>query len=104
MPSLLFGALGPTAVVANFADLTRDRLWSTMAVLSPLVAMDFDAVDMARHLASEEFQGRYYAFSSNLPDSSIIRKEIETVAPDLSFELINLNPSLSVVPKVAFNA
>ncbi|MEM7643604.1 MAG: hypothetical protein AAF366_13890 [Pseudomonadota bacterium] len=104
LPSLLFGALGTAAVVADFADLTRDRLWSTMAVLSPLVATEFDAVEMAGHLAVEDFKGRYYAFSSNLPDGSIVREEVSAVAPDLSFELINLSPNLSVVPNVALRS
>ncbi|MEM8823756.1 MAG: hypothetical protein AAGF30_09125 [Pseudomonadota bacterium] len=104
LPSVLFGALGSTAVMAKFTDLSRDRLWSAVAVMSPLVALDFDAVDMAKRLAGEHFQGRYYAVAVDVPDTALIQREIAAVAPDLSFQVIDISPTPSVVPDTGVRA
>ncbi|MEM7490032.1 MAG: hypothetical protein AAF390_13010, partial [Pseudomonadota bacterium] len=95
---MLFGALGRSAAVAGFADLTRDRLWSVMVVLSPLITLEFDAVEMAAHLDELDFHGRYYAYGGAVPNADLIRQEVAAVAPDISFEIITINDVLSVVP------
>ncbi|WP_341366074.1 hypothetical protein [Yoonia sp. BS5-3] len=57
-------------------------------ILSPLVADDFDAVDVAAKLRDLQFDGKYRAISDVLPDADLIRKEIRAFAPQLDFDLL----------------
>ncbi len=57
-------------------------------ILSPLVADDFDAVDVAVKLIELRFQGRYRAISDDLPDADLIRQEVRNFAPQLDFDLL----------------
>lgn len=57
-------------------------------ILSPLVADDFDAVDVAAKLIELQFTGKYRAISDTLPDADLIRKEIRSFAPQLDFDLL----------------
>lgn len=57
-------------------------------ILSPLVADEFDAVDIAAKLISYRFEGRYRAIADDVPDASLIRREVRQFAPDLDFDLL----------------
>ncbi|WP_342075794.1 hypothetical protein [Yoonia sp. SS1-5] len=57
-------------------------------VLSPLVADDFDAVDVAMKLIELRFSGRYRAIADDLPDAELIRREVKSLAPQLDFDLL----------------
>lgn len=59
-------------------------------VLSPLIANNFDAVDVAMRLVDLQFQGKYRAIASDLPDASMICKEIRSFAAKLDFDLLLL--------------
>ena len=56
-------------VFVEIRDLTADIITQTRAaiILSPLVADDFDVVDVAERLISLGFQGRYRAIALSLP-------------------------------------
>lgn len=57
-------------------------------ILSPLVADDFDAVDVAAKLIELQYNGKYRAISDDLPDADLIRSEIRSFAPQLDFDLL----------------
>lgn len=57
-------------------------------ILSPLVADDFDAVDVAVKLIELRFRGRYRAIADDLPDADLIRQEVRMFAPQLDFDLL----------------
>ena len=57
-------------------------------ILSPLVADDFDAVDVAVKLIELRFRGRYRAIADDLPDADLIRNEVRNFAPQLDFDLL----------------
>lgn len=73
-------------------DLSADLVEETQPdiILSPLVADDFDAVDMAEKLVSLGFQGRYRAIAPRLPDAALILHEVRGLAPQLDFALLLL--------------
>lgn len=61
-------------------------------ILSPLLADDFDAVDVAAKLIELNFRGRYRAISDDLPNADIIRREVCNFAPQLDFDLLLMPP------------
>lgn len=74
------------------ADIVNEK--EPDIILSPLVADDFDAVDVAMKLIELRYQGRYRAIAEDLPDADLIRKEVQTFAPQLDFDLL-LMPRLA---------
>ena len=88
VPQRLFGALARSTVDVPYSTLAPSQMRGAMAVLSPVVAHDFDAVDLAGRLQEAGFRGRYIVYSEDVPDERIIRSEVEHVAPDLAFDII----------------
>ena len=88
IPQRLFGALADSTVGVPFSDLARPQIEMAMAVLSPVVAEDFDAVDLAQRLQRSGFRGRYIAYGDGIPDAGIVRGEVADAAPGLAFEII----------------
>lgn len=74
----------------DIGDLTKELVTQAAPdiILSPLVADDFDAVDVAEKLVSLGFGGRYRAISPNLPDARLIRDELRGFAPQLDFDIL----------------
>ncbi len=68
------------------ADFVNER--EPDIILSPLVADDFDAVDVAIKLIELRFKGRYRAIADDLPDAELIRSEVQAFAPQLDFDLL----------------
>jgi hypothetical protein len=68
------------------ADIVNEK--EPDIILSPLVAEDFDAVDVAVKLIELRFQGRYRAIADDLPDADLIRYEVQLFAPQLDFDLL----------------
>lgn len=68
------------------ADIVNEK--EPDIILSPLVADDFDAVDVAIKLIDLRFQGRYRAIADDLPDADLIRQEVQIFAPQLDFDLL----------------
>lgn len=71
-------------------QLTADLLDTQQAeiILSPLVASNFDAVDVVSKLIEFGFRGRYRAISESLPDSDIIKTEVQHFAPQIDFDIL----------------
>ena len=74
--------------------LTEDviRESDPVIVLSPLIADDFDAIQVAEKLVRIGFQGKYRAIADTLPQPEMIRKEVQAVAQGLDFDLLLVPP------------
>ncbi len=75
--------------LADLDAALLDRLRPDI-VLSALLGEDFDAMDVARRLATLGFQGRYRALTAALPAPGVVRAEVRAVAPGLDFDLFIL--------------
>lgn len=60
-------------------------------VLSPLLARNFDCVDLAQKLAQLGYRGPYRAIDIGLPDPRMIVREIRSLVPMLDFEVLRLS-------------
>lgn len=78
-------------------DLSADLVQETDPdiILSPLMADDFDAVDVAEKLVFLGFQGRYRAIAPRLPNAELILQEVRGLAPQLDFALLLLPEPVS---------
>lgn len=85
---------GGHIVLASFSDLSRpllERLRPKL-VLSPLLARDFDCIDLAQMLFALGFTGQYRVISNDLPDPGIVLAEIRTLCPGLDFGVLRAPP------------
>ena len=73
------------AVDAATLDQIRPNL-----VLSPVVAPQFDCLDLAVKLHACRFSGAYRAVARSMPDTNLIRREIMGLCPGLDFDIISL--------------
>ena len=77
----------------DFHELTPEMV-VTLAptlVVSPLLAMSFDCIDLAVLLQEAGFTGRYRAFSRPIPNPKLVRREIHDLCPDIDFDLMMLD-------------
>lgn len=65
-------------------DLLKPEL-----VVSPLLARDFDCVDLARRLYDLGYHGPYRALATGLPMPGIVRNEVRQACPGLDFDIID---------------
>ena len=63
------------------------RLCPTV-VLSPVLALRFDCIDLAQRLYALGFTGRYRAVSDELPDPEMVEREIKQLCPGLDFAIL----------------
>ena len=80
---------GRIAFVA-FGDLDGDLLTqlSPGIVLSPVLAHEFDCIDLSQLLHSMEFQGPYRAISQDIPKPDMVVREIRQLCPGLEFDIL----------------
>ena len=62
-------------------------------VVSPLVTPEFDCLDLAHTLSKLEYSGAYRAIAQNLPDPSIIVREVRSHFPHLNFQVVWMSES-----------
>lgn len=89
------GRVPPEIGGFHFADVsdiaaTFIRRLNPGVILSPLVARQFDALDIARKLGNMDFKGSYRVLTDNVPDTSLIIQEVSNIAPNLDFDVISL--------------
>ena len=84
-------------VFCNIAGLRSNLLHDLNPdiVLSPLIADDFDVIEVAIILRHLDFSGVYRVISTDIPKPTIILSEVKKVAPDLNFDLLVLPPELA---------
>ncbi|MGC9370138.1 MAG: hypothetical protein ACP5DX_11420 [Paracoccaceae bacterium] len=78
MESLPFILLHAALALAPWAD----------CVVSPLVAEQFDALDLARELDAAGYRGQYFIIAPPLPRPDLIRRELAAIAPQVEIELL----------------
>lgn len=76
----------------SLAELTEGIL-SQIApdiILSPLIADEFDAIDVAEVLARLQYQGCYRALASSPHNGRVIKDEVAAIAPALNFDILTI--------------
>ena len=63
------------------------RLCPTV-ILSPVLARNFDCIDLAQKLFSLGLTGRYRAVTDQLPDPEMVEREIRHLCPGLDFAIL----------------
>ena len=82
----------PGICFAEFHELDRDflEIHSPDTILSPVLCVSFDCLDLAMRLDELGFRGRYRAMSGQLPGPWLIRREIADICPELDFDIVDL--------------
>lgn len=82
-----------TVVFATPREITADLLSKCRPhlVLSQLVGIGFDCMDVGERLSQVGFTGRFRAVADKLPDPAVVRREIRGHFPDLDFDILVLS-------------
>lgn len=86
---------GGRIILAAFSDLSRpliERLKPRL-VVSPLLARDFDCLDLAQLLFALGYTGQYRVLSNDLPNPRLVVAEARALCPALDFDVL-------AVPKI----
>lgn len=80
----------PQVVFAEIDEVGAELIdtLKPQVVISPLLAHSFDCIDLALILHTLGYRGAYRAMSPLLPSPEVIRREIMSLCPGLSFDLI----------------
>ena len=75
---------------AAFCDVNRSLILrlAPRLILSPLIARDFDAFELASRLARIGYVGKYRAVAPNIPDKDMILRDIRANCPSVDFDVI----------------
>lgn len=86
---------GGRIILASFSDLSQDLLARIRPklVLSPLLARDFDCIDLAQMLFALGFGGQYRVISGDIPNPRIVTAEIQSLCPGLDFGVLQTLPA-----------
>ncbi len=78
----------------DFEDITPELLARHRpdAVLCPLTASNFDAVDIAAHLMACGFDGPLRALCPPLPNPMVVVQEMRRLCPGINFDLVEIDP------------
>ena len=79
-------------VYADFHEVGPDLIQrvAPRLVVSPILARNFDCVDLAELLGRLRYAGRYRAFGPQLPDPGMITREVRSLVPALDFDVMPL--------------
>ena len=77
----------------SFREITAELLDHIQpeSVFSPVVAQNFDCIELAMTLHNLGFTGAYRAFATNLPKPALIEREVGFICPNLDFKIISAN-------------
>jgi hypothetical protein len=80
-------------VFVNFHEVSRELLeeLAPHLVVSPILARNFDCVDLAQLLGRLRFPGRYRAVGPPLPNPQMITREIRSLVPGLDFDVLSMD-------------
>jgi len=75
----------------NFTDVNADLLAVLRpdAIISPLLCISFDCLDLAQVLQAARYRGRYRVWAPGLPDPTVIKAEVQSLDPDLDFDVFS---------------
>lgn len=74
----------------ELADLTAKLIteFAPEIVMSPLVGLSFDVMDVAHKLKKLRFLGRYLAVCDTLPDALGVCRELRECVPDIDLQIV----------------
>ncbi|MBV1867195.1 MAG: hypothetical protein KUG69_04715 [Marinosulfonomonas sp.] len=80
---------GAEIAFMNFSEVTAELLAIIRpnVILSPLLCLSFDCLDLAHILQSGGFRGSYRVLAPDLPDPTVIKAEVRSIGPDLDFDV-----------------
>lgn len=79
---------GVTYVQLNDINAAMISILVPGLVLSPVVAKNFDCLEVAAVLHSAGFSGAYRAVTQRLPNPGIVRREVHALYPELDFDIM----------------
>lgn len=85
---------GGRIILASFSDMSRqllDRVRPRL-VLSPLLAREFDCIDLAQMLFTLGYTGQYRVITNDLPDPRVVVAEIRHLCPGIDFAVLTTLP------------
>lgn len=85
---------GGRLILASYDDMSRQLLERVRPrlVLSPLLARDFDCIDLAQMLFTLGYTGQYRVITGDLPDPTVVHAEIGLLCPGLDFGILSTPP------------
>ena len=80
---------GDRTAFAEFSEVTSDLMEALrpQVVVSSVLGRNFDCVDLAERLSEIGFDGSYRLIAHGMPEPDLVRREIESLFPDLQVEL-----------------
>lgn len=77
---------------SSFHEVTGETIvtLNPSLILSPVVAPNFDCVDVAMLLTKIGYSGPYRAVTARLPKPDIVRREIRAHCPAIDFDVITV--------------
>lgn len=83
-------------VFCDYADFDLKLLRSVQpdVILSPLVARQFDALDIATALEEAHFPGDYRVLTPKLPNPELITKELKNLAPSVDCGIMQIGKDI----------
>jgi len=81
---------GYGVIYTSFEEVPRHvgKPGGPLLVISPILALGFDCIDLAQLLCRLNFPGAYRAVAEALPNPGMIRREIRDLCPKLDFDII----------------
>ena len=83
---------GDKIVFARFDDVGAALLarFEPDLILAPLMAPEFDILDLARQLTQCGYRGALRAMARQIPNPALVRAELAQLCPDLDFDLFEV--------------
>jgi len=84
---------GDKIVFARFDDVGAAMLARIAPdlILAPLMAPEFDILDLARRLTRCGYRGALRAMARQIPNPALVRAELAQLCPDLDFDLFEVD-------------
>lgn len=92
LPELLRNIDGVSLTIARYSALDSNYLADCRPdmVLAPLVAKEFDVLDLTRRLREIGYAGALRAYCHPLPNVQLIRAEVRHIWPELDFDILEV--------------
>ncbi len=81
--------ISPDILCLSFEEVSDESLgfYQPSIIYSPVLAQDFDCIDLALRLHGLGFSGEYQAVARNLPNPRLIENEVRQLCPQLDFRV-----------------
>ena len=91
---------GSQIAFLNFSDVKADLLAIIRpdVILSPLLCLSFDCLDLAQVLQAAGYRGRFRVMAPDLPNPKVIKAEVRSLGPDLDFDVISTQMPVDKLP------